>query len=154
MTAIRPAVPADASRIAEMIVVNYRTNLYPFFRNDAFYFKELNVLGIAADYADGSPSGCRTFVYDDGAVKGVINIRGDEVEKLYVEPQFQSQGIGAELMQFAIERFAVKWLWALEYNTRGIAFYARHGFLPNGETMIEDEWVPLVKLVRQEEEHA
>ncbi len=154
MTAIRPAVPADASRIAEMIVVNYRTNFYPFFRNDAFYFKELNVLGIAADYADGSPSGCRTFVYDDGAVKGVINIRGDEVEKLYVEPQFQSQGIGAELMQFAIERFAVKWLWALEYNTRGIAFYARHGFLPNGETMIEDEWVPLVKLVRQEEEHA
>ena len=149
MTAIRPAVPADASRIAEMIVVNYRTNFYPFFRNDAFYFKELNVLGIAADYADGSPSGCRTFVYDDGAVKGVINIRGDEVE-----PQFQSQGIGAELMQFAIERFAVKWLWALEYNTRGIAFYARHGFLPNGETMIEDEWVPLVKLVRQEEEHA
>ena len=116
MTAIRPAVPADASRIAEMIVVNYRTNFYPFFRNDAFYFKELNVLGIAADYADGSPSGCRTFVYDDGAVKGVINIRGDEVEKLYVEPQFQSQGIGAELMQFAIERFAVKWLWALEYN--------------------------------------
>lgn len=153
MTAIRPAAPADASRIAEMIVVNYRMNFYPFFHNDPFYFKELNVLDTAADYAAGSPPGCRTFVYDDGAVKGFINIHGDEVEKLYVEPQFQSQGIGAELMQFAIERFAVRWLWALEYNTRGIAFYARCGFLPNGETMIEDEWVPLVKLVRREEGH-
>ena len=33
---IRPAAEADAGRIAEIIVTNYRMNFYPFFRNDQF----------------------------------------------------------------------------------------------------------------------
>ena len=37
-------------------------------------------------------------------------------------------------------------LWALEYNSRGIAFYQKHGFELTGEKMLEDEWVPLVKM--------
>ena len=35
---IRPARETDAGRIAEMIVINYRVNFYPFFRNYAYYF--------------------------------------------------------------------------------------------------------------------
>ena len=54
MNTIRPAQKADISRIAEMIVTNYRVNFYPFFRNDAFYFGELNVLDTAAEYAEGT----------------------------------------------------------------------------------------------------
>ena len=46
---IRPAEPSDASRIAEIFVTNYRVNFYPFFHNDEFYFKELNVLDTAAE---------------------------------------------------------------------------------------------------------
>jgi putative acetyltransferase len=88
-------------------------------------------------------------VYDDGAVKGFISINGTEVEKLFVEPLFQSQGIGAELLGFAVSEHKADFLWALEYNARGIAFYQRHGFVLTGEKMIEDEWVPLVKLVRK-----
>ena len=66
--------------------------------------------------------------------------------KLYVEPQFQNSGIGAELLSFAVNELHADWLWALEYNERGIAFYKRHGFVLTGEKMIEDEWVPLLKL--------
>ena len=108
------------------------------------------MLDTAKTYAGGSPPGHEVFVWDDGAVKGFISIAGDEVEKLYVEPTFQSQGIGAKLLDYAVQARHVRWLWALEYNTRGIAFYARHGFLPDGETMIEDEWVPLIRLVRND----
>lgn len=149
MNPIRLASAADASRIAEIIITNYRVNFYPFFRNDPFYFGELNVVGMAAEYAEGTQALQQTYVYDDGVVKGVLRVCGDEVEKLYVEPQFQSQGIGAALLEFAVSEMQVTNLWALEYNKRGIAFYSRHGFLPNGETMIEDEWVPLIRLVRQ-----
>ncbi|MBR6717645.1 MAG: GNAT family N-acetyltransferase [Oscillospiraceae bacterium] len=149
MNPIRPASAADASRIAEIIITNYRVNFYPFFRNDPFYFGELNVVDMAAEYAEGTQALQQTYVYDDGVVKGVLRVCGDEVEKLYVEPQFQSQGIGAALLEFAISEMHVTNLWALEYNKRGIAFYSRHGFLPNGETMTEDEWVPLIRLVRQ-----
>lgn len=49
MTHIRHAIESDASRIAEIIVTNYRVNFYPFFRNDTFYFGELNVLDTAKE---------------------------------------------------------------------------------------------------------
>jgi putative acetyltransferase len=147
---IRPATVKDTSRIAEIIVINYRVNFYPFFHNDPFYFAELNVLDTAAEYYEGSEALRNTYVYDDnGVVKGIIRVNGTEVVKLYVEPQFQSSGIGAELLQYAIDNFGANNLWALEYNTRGIAFYKRHGFELTGEKMIEDEWVPLVKLERR-----
>lgn len=148
MTNIRPATPADASRIAEIIITNYRTNFYPFFRNDAYYFGELNVMDMASEYAEDTDALRNTYVYDDGVVKGIIRISGDEIEKLFVEPQFQSQGIGAKLLDFAVNDKKASWLWVLEYNTRGIAFYQSHGFALTGEKIMEDEWVPLLKMER------
>ena len=93
MTHIRHATESDASRIAEIIVTNYRVNFYPFFRNDTFYFGELNVLDTAKEYSAGSAALKNTFVYDDGVIKGIIRISGNEVEKLYVEPLFQNQDV-------------------------------------------------------------
>lgn len=148
MPHIRPAIPADASRIAEIIITNYRTNFYPFFRNDAYYFGELNVMDMASEYADGTDALQNTYVYDDGVVKGIIRISGDEIEKLFIEPTFQSQGIGAKLLDFAVSEKHASWLWVLEYNKRGIAFYERHGFHLTGEKILEDEWVPLLKMER------
>lgn len=146
MNFIRPASAADASRISEIIIVNYRMNFYPFFQNDSFYFRELNVLDMAAEYKEGTEALNNTYVYDDGVVKGIIRIFDKEIEKLYIEPQFQGQGIGAKLLDFAVNNQKASWLWALEYNTRGIAFYQKHGFHLTGEKRIEDEWVPLLKM--------
>ena len=143
---IRRATAEDAGRIAELIVTNYRVNFYRFFKNDEFYFKELNVLDTAKEYTEEPGAIENTYVYDDGVVKGLIYINGSEIVKLYVEPQFQSCGIGRELLRFAVEDKQADWLWALEYNERGIAFYKRNGFELTGEKMTEDEWVPLVKL--------
>lgn len=147
MEFIRPAVPSDASRIAEMIVTNYRVNFYPFFNNDPFYFGELNVVDMAKEYSEGSEALKNSFVYDDGVVRGVIRVNGNEIEKLFVEPQFQSRGIGEKLLRFAVDTLNADFLWALEYNERGIAFYKRHGFKLTGERIVEDEWVPLLKMV-------
>lgn len=150
MEFIRPAVPSDASRIAEMIVTNYRVNFYPFFNNDPFYFGELNVVDMAKEYSEGSEALKNSFVYDDGVVRGVIRVNGDEIEKLYVEPQFQSKGIGEKLLGYAVDTLHASFLWALEYNKRGIAFYQKHGFELTGEKIVEDEWVPLLKMVYSE----
>lgn len=146
MDFIRPAVPSDASRIAEMIVVNYRVNFYPFFNNDPFYFGELNVVDMAKEYSDGSEALKNSFVYDDGVVRGIIRVNGDEIEKLFIEPQFQSCGIGEKLLRYAVDTLGASFLWALEYNKRGIAFYQRHGFELTGEKIMEDDWVPLLKM--------
>ncbi len=147
MSLIRPANADDAFRIAEIFVTDYRVNFYPFFRNDAYYFKELNVHDTAAVYAAGTEALKQTYVYEDaGILKGFVRIQGSLLDKLFVEPAFQSKGIGAALLQFAVEHGADH-LWALEYNKRGIAFYQRHGFRLTGEKIIEDEWVPLLKMV-------
>lgn len=147
MEPIRKARPADAGRIAEIFVTNYRVNFYPFFQNDPYYFSELNVLDTAAEYAAGSGALDHSYVYDDGIIKGFIRFCGKEIEKLFVEPQFQCCGIGAVLLQYAVGHGASE-LWALEYNTRGIAFYERHGFSLTGERILEDDWVPLLKMRR------
>ncbi|MBQ8434877.1 MAG: GNAT family N-acetyltransferase [Oscillospiraceae bacterium] len=147
MNYIRPAVESDASRIAEIIITNYRINFYPFFQNDEFYYKELNVVNMVSEYSKGSSALKNTFVYDDGIVKGILCINDKEIEKLYVEPQFQSQGIGADLLKFAVEKRNVQFLWVLEYNKRAIEFYQKHEFQLTDEKIIEDEFVPLLKMI-------
>lgn len=146
MKYIRKASPQDASRIAELIVVNYRMNFYPFFKNDEFYFGELNVIDTASEYAEGSEALGNTYVYDDGAVKGMIRIEGTEIRKLFVEPSFQNLHIGQKLLDFAVSEKKASWLWVLEYNERGRRFYERNGFILTGEKMLEDGWVPLLKM--------
>lgn len=146
MSCIRPASYADIFRIAEIFVTNYRMNFYPFFHNDEYYFDELNVLDTAAEYAEDPGILSSTFVYDSVVIKGFIRLDGTEIKKLFVEPQFQNAGIGAQLLDFAVTEKHADHLWALEYNKRGIAFYRRHGFELTGRKVIEDEWVPLLEL--------
>ena len=132
---IRPATMDDLPRIAEIEVFNYRMNFYPIFRSDEFYFGDMTVPNLMQLRADFIPD---ILVYDDGVVKGFLHYGGDEVRRLYVEPALQGQGIGAALLEYAIRELHVSRLWALEKNERAIAFYARHGFRPNGERKLEE----------------
>ena len=152
MTNIRAAKISDDSRIAEMIVTNYRINFFHIFKNEDYYFGELNVLDMASEYADNPDILANTYVYDDGVVKGMFRVNEDELVKLFVEPAFQSQGIGGVLLNYAVNELNVSWLWALEYNTRGIEFYKRNGFRFSGEKMLEDGWIPVLKLTKQSSE--
>lgn len=70
-----------------------------------------------------------TYVFDDGVVKGMIRLDGRQIVKLFVEPQFQSQKIGAKLLSFATKEKKADWLWVLEQNERGIAFYKRNALI-------------------------
>ncbi len=149
MKYIRKAEKSDISRIAEMIVFNYRMNFYKFFKNDPFYFGELNVLDTAGEISGELKN---YFVYDDGVVKGFIKVNDDELEKLHVEAEFQSKGIGAELLRYAVDVMGITWLWVLEYNERGAAFYKRNGFEFTGEKMIEYDFVPLLKMSKSKGE--
>ena len=146
---IRPATAADLPRIAEIEVFNYRLNFYPIFLSDEFYFSEMTVPNLMPLRADFIPD---ILVYDDGAVKGFLHFGGDEVRRLYVEPVLQGQDIGAALLDYAIRELHVTRLWALEKNTRAIAFYQRHGFHVTDERRPEEGTEEyLVRLVRSKE---
>ena len=124
---IRRAEKRDISRIAEILVFVKRINFRPIFRNDAYSFGELQVMKVAEEYSDPAVLD-RIWVYDDGIVKGLIDISGNEIRTLYVDAFFQNQGIGAELIEFAKANFDIRFLWAIEKNTGALRFYRAHGF--------------------------
>ena len=130
---IRRAEPEDAGRIAEILVFNNRINYWPIFQCEEYSFGELQVLPVAEEYRNPEVLD-HTYVYDDGIIRGMVRFEGEEIQKLYVDPFFQSRGIGAQLLDFAVENGG-RWLWALEKNVRGIAFYQRSGFV------LTDEWI-------------
>ena len=125
--AIRRATVEDLSRIAEILVFVKRINFRPIFQNDAYSFGQLQVLSVVQEYAAPEILG-NIWVYDDGIVKGLIHIRGEEIRELYVDHFFQNQGIGAKLIAFASHHFPIWFLWAIEKNTGAIRFYEAHGF--------------------------
>lgn len=46
MKNIRKATMNDVSRIVEIVVFNYRLNFYPIFKDDDFYFNEIQVINL------------------------------------------------------------------------------------------------------------
>ena len=132
---IRQARAEDLARISEIEIFNYRLNFYPIFRSDWFYFQELTVPRQMEKYR---PALSTFWVYDDGAVKGFFQAEQGELKKLFVEPVLQGHNIGGKLLNFAIEKQDVRFLWALEKNTRAIAFYQRHGFRVTAEKKPEE----------------
>ena len=139
MKNIRTAAAEDAGRIVEIEIFNYRLYFYPIFQSDEFYFDELQVLPAAKALAEDDDTLARTYVYDDGTVKGFIRLQGDEVDKLFVGPVLQGRHIGEKLLEFAVEKHGAAWLWALEKNTRAIRFYERHGFRKTDIKKTEDD---------------
>jgi phosphohistidine swiveling domain-containing protein len=76
MDPVRQATAEDLARIAEIEVFSYRLLFYPIFRDDGFYFGELQVPRLMEDYRRS----VGTFlVYDDGVVKGFIRVEKGEI---------------------------------------------------------------------------
>lgn len=146
MNKIRLAKSDDLVRIAEIEVFNYRLNFYPIFKNDEFYFDELQVSKQIEKYKNSIDN---IWVYDDGVVKGFIQIENHEVKKLFVEPVLQGNSIGAKLLKYAITEKDIRYLWALEKNVRAITFYERHGFHVTDDKKYEEDTTEyLVRLMR------
>ena len=146
---IRKAETKDLSRIAEIYIFNNRINYYPIFKDADFSFGEMQVVSIIDDYFKKDEILKNIFVFDDGLIKGFVQMNGTEIYKLYVDTCFQSEGIGCKLIEFAIKEFGADHLWALEKNTRAVSFYNRHGFRLTGQKKFEEGTIEyLVELKR------
>lgn len=124
---IRKAIIDDLSRVAEIYVFNNRINFFPIFKDEVFSFGELQVVPLIDNYFKREDIIENIYVYDNGIIKGFIQMNGAEICKLYVDTSFQSEGIGNELIEFAVRELYADNLWALEKNVRAISFYQRHG---------------------------
>ena len=86
----------------------------------------------------------------EGEAAAFMAIAGDFIDQLYVAPQYQRRGIGKALLEFA-RTLAPEhlWLYTLQINTNGRAFYEKNGFRavkfgvspePESEPDIEYHW--------------
>ena len=100
---IRKAIIDDLSRVAEIYVFNNRINYFPIFKDESFSFGELQVVSLVDNYFKKEEILENIYVYDNGLIKGFIQMNGTEICKLYVDSFFQSAGIGNELIGFAIK---------------------------------------------------
>ncbi len=135
MDPVRQATEKDLARIAEIEVFSYRLLFYPVFRDDGFYFGELQVPRLMEAYRGSIDT---FLVYDDGVVKGFLRTEDGEILKLFVEPVLRGRSIGSALIRRAITERGADRLWVLERNERAIAFYRKHGFSLSGERKPEE----------------
>ncbi len=100
-------------------------------------------------------------VSDPDRVVGVVRMGRDPDEQgvghvfsLYVDPAAQGGGVGRLLLDDAVswlrdQGLAEATLWVFEANARARAFYALHGWLPDGGSRVEPEFgEPEVRLRR------
>ncbi len=146
---IRKASTEDLSRIAEIYVFNNRINFFPIFKDERFSFGELQVISLVDNYFKKEEIIKNIYVFDSGIIKGFIQINETELCKLYVDISFQNEGIGNELIEYAVKELFADHLWALEKNIRAISFYQKHGFHLTGERKLEEDTTEyLIKLER------
>ena len=130
---IRRATINDASRIAEILIFSKRMNYRQIFKNDKVSFGEMQVYPLVKRYIDNPSELDGIWVYDDVFVKGMIHISEKQILELYVDSFFENQGIGSNLIKFAVEQMGCAFLWVLEKNINAIRFYQRHGFVITAE---------------------
>jgi len=74
----------------------------------------------------------------DGTIAGFIMVSGDEAEQVYVDRAFRGSGIAAILLteaerQIGADGHDVAWLAVVRGNDRAQAFYAKQGWVDEGD---------------------
>lgn len=143
---IRKATFSDASRLAEILIFAKRTAYRCIFQNDKVSFGEMQVLPLALQYIENPQLLENIYVFDDEFVKGMLHLERKkyiEIKELYIDPFFQGQGIGEQLLKFTDEQrqsfgSSNTFLWVLEKNKKARKFYEKHGFHYIGEKKIQE----------------
>ncbi len=142
---LRRAGPADAGAVADVWLRSRRAALpvvpAPVHPDDEVRHHFETVLVPARE----------TWLADaDGAAVAVLVLDGDEIDQLYVDPDWQRRGIGTELVRLAQQRRPGGLaLWTFLANLPARRFYERHGFVAVGWTdgSANEERAPDVRYV-------
>lgn len=77
-----------------------------------------------------------------GELLGFIGVADQRLEMLFIQVNARSQGIGKQLLRYAIKNFAVKEVTVNEQNPQAIGFYEHLGFVTYKRTKLDEEGQP------------
>jgi GNAT superfamily N-acetyltransferase len=77
--------------------------------------------------------GSKFYMLVEDKPVGIVSVKGNLIEDLYILPDKQNMGYGTKLLQFAVDQCIGKpTLWILENNTNAKRFYLKLGFQETG----------------------
>jgi GNAT superfamily N-acetyltransferase len=130
---LRKAGPADATVIAELWHRGWRDGHLGHVPAGLVVHRQL------ADFHRWAPAviGRTTVACEADRILGIVTVRGDEVEQLYVAAEVRGSGVAAELLRHG-ERVVgtyhdLAWLAVVPGNARARRFYEREGWRDAGE---------------------
>ena len=125
---ISPVAAAEIPRLVEVWEASARATHHFLTEADFQFFKPL----VGDELAQLQSLLC---VRDgDGQAVGFIGVEGDEVESLFIHPDWRGQGIGRRLLTYAIETLGATRLDVNEQNDQAVGFYRRMGFVVAGRS--------------------
>jgi len=134
---VRPATAADVEAIADLFHRGWH-DAHPGLvpeglteRRTADAFRDRVAARVAA--TDDT-----TVAEVDGTLAGFVMVDGDEAEQVYVDRTFRGTGLAAVLLTEAERQIAaaghdVAWLAVVRGNDRAQAFYAKQGWVDEGD---------------------
>ncbi|KKD35324.1 GNAT family N-acetyltransferase [Limnoraphis robusta] len=88
-----------------------------------------------------------TWVFErDNLVLGFISLLDNQVGAIFVDPQFQRQGIGRALIDWAKTLRSQLFVEVFKENQAGRAFYQQYGFIPVDEHLHPETGYILLRL--------
>ena len=79
---------------------------------------------------------------EKGELLGFIGVADQRLEMLFIQVNARGQGIGKQLLRYAIKNFAVNELTVNEQNPQAIGFYEHLGFVTYKRTDLDEEGQP------------
>ena len=77
-----------------------------------------------------------------GELLGFIGVADQRLEMLFIQVNARGQGIGKQLLRYAIKNFDVNELTVNEQNPQAIGFYEHLGFVAYKRTELDEEGQP------------
>ena len=134
---LRKAEEKDINRIAEILIFTKRVTYRPIFQNDDVSFNVMQV-GKEIERMKNPDEIKDMYVYDDGIVRAILTIKYREnkvfITDFYVDPFFQSNGIGTKILNLIVEKNKEKEIHVnpLDKNIKAVKFYEKYGFIYTG----------------------
>ncbi len=79
---------------------------------------------------------------NDGQVAGFIGVAGEKVEMLFIHPTWRGQGIGRQLLTYAVTTLGATMVDVNEQNAQAVGFYRRMGFEVSGRSALDSTGKP------------